>query len=56
MGAYAKELGHLAKTVPFMHEACAEAAAPGTLPEKYIVALDLNSRLRQQQSRKIGGN
>lgn len=49
MDAYAKELGRLAKNVAFVHETCAEEAAPDTLPKKYIVALDLNARLRQQQ-------
>ncbi len=51
MGAYAKELAKLAKKVPFVHEACAKAAEPDTLPERYIVALDLDARLRLQQRR-----
>lgn len=50
--AYAKELGRLAKKVAFVHETCAENAAPGTLPEKCIIALDLATRLRHQQRRK----
>ncbi len=49
MAAYTKELGRLAKKVPFIHEHCAKAAEPGTLPERYMVALDLDTRLRQQQ-------
>ena len=49
MKEYAKWLAALAKRVPFVHERCAETAAPGTLPEKYVLALDLDSRLRQQQ-------
>lgn len=47
--AYAKELGRLAKQVAFVHEACADDAEPGTLPKKYMIALDLDTRLRQQQ-------
>ena len=53
MDAYAKELGRLAKQVAFVHEACAENAAPGTLPKKCVIALDLNTRLRQQQRRGV---
>lgn len=49
MTAYAEELGRLAKKVPFVHERCKEAAAPGTLPERFIVALDLDARLRIMQ-------
>lgn len=51
MRAYAKELGRLAKKMPFVHERCAEEAAPGILPKKYMIALDLDTRLRQQQGR-----
>ncbi len=51
MPVYIKELGRLAKTVPFVHEACAEDAEPGTLPPVHMVAADLDSRLRQQQRR-----
>lgn len=49
MATYEKELARLAKKVPFVHERCKEAAAPGTLPEPHIVALDLDTRLRLQQ-------
>jgi hypothetical protein len=52
MGAYAKWLAKLNKTLPFVHEACAKAAEPSTLPEKYIVALNLDTRVRQQQGRR----
>jgi hypothetical protein len=55
MEVYAKWLAKLAKKVAFVHEACAEAAEPGTLPEKYIVAQDLNARLRLQQARALEG-
>lgn len=51
MKEYAKWLAALTKRVPFVHKRCAETAAPGTLPEKYILALDLDTRLRQQQRR-----
>lgn len=51
MAVYTKWLAKLAKKVPFIHEACAKAAKPGTLPEKHIVAVDLDIRLRQQQAR-----
>lgn len=46
MALYEKWLAKLAKKVPFVHGHCAETAASGTLPEKYIIALDLNARLR----------
>ena len=49
MSVYAKELERLAKTVPFVHEACAEDSEHGTLPPVHMVAADLDSRLRQQQ-------
>lgn len=51
MGAYAKELVKLAKRVPFIHEACAEDAEPGTLPQPHVIALNLDIRLRAQQAR-----
>lgn len=51
MGAYAKWLGALAKRIPFVHKACADKAEPGTLSQPYIVALDLDARLRLQQVR-----
>ena len=49
MSVYAKELERLAKTVPFVHEACAEHVEAGTLPPIHMVVADLDSRLRQQQ-------
>ena len=49
MGDYTKWLGRLAKIVAFVHEDCAEAAEPGTLPATYMVAQDLDIRLRNQQ-------
>ena len=52
MAVYAKELGRLAKKVSFVHERCVETAAPGTLPERHIVALDLDTRLRLQQRKR----
>lgn len=53
MTAYRKELERLARKVPFIHERCQEAAAPGTLPEKHIVALDLDARLRLMQRKGV---
>ena len=54
MVAYEKELARLAKKLPFIHERCKEAAAPGTLPERFITALDLDARLRHQQQKGEG--
>lgn len=51
MEVYAKWLGRLAKKVPLAHERCVETAQLGTLPEKYVTALDLDGRLRHQQSK-----
>ena len=51
MAAYAKEMAKLAKKVPFIHEACARAAKPGTLPQPHMIATSLNDRLREQQRR-----
>jgi hypothetical protein len=51
MALYEKWLAALAKKTAFVHEACAEAAEPGTLPKKYVVAQNLDIRLRQQQRR-----
>lgn len=52
MVLYEKELARLAKNTPLIHELCAEDAKPSTLPEKHIVALNLDIRLRYQQRRK----
>ena len=49
MSVYAKELERLAKTIHFVHQACAEDSEHGTLPPVHMVAADLDSRLRQQQ-------
>jgi len=51
MVAYHKWLADLAKKWPFVHERCKEAAAPGTLPERFMVALDLDTRLRLTQQK-----
>ena len=52
MALYEKWLARLAKKMAFVHELCAETAEPGTLPEKHVVALNLDIRLRHQQRRK----
>ena len=52
MAFYERELTRLAKTAPFVHELCIEGADPDTVPEKHIVALNLDIRLRQQQRRR----
>lgn len=52
MEVYAKWLARLNKKLPVVHEQCVRAAAPDTLPEKYIQALDLDIRLRMQQRRR----
>ncbi len=52
MEAYAKELVRLNKTLPFIHERCVDAAAPGTLPKKYLVAQDFEARVRYQQHKR----
>ena len=51
MDTYHKWLAALAKRIAFVHERCREAAAPGTLPRAYIVALDLDARLRLTQQK-----
>ncbi len=51
MSVYVKEIERLAKTVPFVHESCAEDTEPDTLSPVHMVAADLDSRLRQQQRR-----
>ncbi len=52
MALYEEWLTKFTKRVPMVHEACAEAAKPGTLPERHIVALNLDIRLRHQQRRR----
>ena len=54
MAAYAKVLATLAKKMAFVHEACAEAAEPGTLPQPHVVALNLDAKLRAQQQARGG--
>lgn len=49
MDAYAKEMAKLAKTISFIHEACADAAEPDTLPQPHMIAMNLNARLRQRK-------
>lgn len=51
MALYERWLARLAKKTAFVHELCAEAAEPGVLPEKHIVAFNLDIRLRHQQRR-----
>ena len=51
MALYEKELARLAKATPFVHELCVEVADPDTVPERHIVALNLDIRLRHQQRR-----
>lgn len=52
MEMYAKELARLNKALPFIHEHCADTAAPDTLPKKYLVALDFDARMRYRQQHK----
>ncbi len=52
MEVYAKELVRLNKTLPFIHERCVNAAAPGTLPKKYLVAQDFDLRVRYRQHKR----
>ena len=52
MALYEKWLVALSRKTAFVHEACAGAAEPGTLPNPHVVAHDLGIRLRQQQRRK----
>ncbi len=51
MALYTKWLGKLAKDAAFVHEACAKGAESGTLPRHYMIALDLNARLRVLQAK-----
>lgn len=44
--AYEKTLAELARKVPFIHEHCLDAAPEGTVQWPYMVALDLEPRLR----------
>ena len=46
MKLYEKWLAALAKRVSFVHERCEMTAVPGTLPDRYVVALDLQAQLR----------
>jgi len=45
-GQYAKYMADLAKRVPFIHEDCLESAPEGAVSWPYMVALNLESRLR----------
>lgn len=49
MKTYAKWLVKVAKKIPFVHKACLDMAKPGALSQPFIVALDLDTRLRIQQ-------
>lgn len=51
MKEYANELGRMSKRIPFVHKACRDAAAPGTLSQPFMIALDLDAGLRRQQRR-----
>ncbi len=47
--AYAKVLIELSKKIPFVHEDCLEAAAPGAVKWPYMIACNLNARMQMQQ-------
>lgn len=51
MMAYAKWLAELAKRIPLIHEQCAKEAEPGTLPQRHLIALNLDVRLPARQRR-----
>ena len=50
MAAYAKELGRLAKKVPFVHEDCYDQSDPK--PRGVLIALNLGKRLKWQQRKQ----